>query len=897
MKATNQQPDRAYPPRWATKLLAWWGHPDTLEEVQGDLLELYDYWVSAVGKRRADWRYSLSALKLLRPLAKPKPSTDYSSPYFLSPAMIRSYFLIAWRNLNRNRAFSAINIIGLSIGLATCILISLFVLDELSYDRFNEKADRIVRVFFQGSMNGGKIREAHVMPPTAQTLKQEYPEVLEATRLRDGGAPIIAHGKQTFRETAVAFADSNFFEVFTLPFLKGDPKTALTQPNTMVITQAVAQKYFGNEDPIGKILTIKTSNTTCKVTGVIKQMPTNAHFHIDFFASMASVPDAKSPSWMTSSYFTYLVLPKGYDYKQLEAKLPHIVEKYMGPQLQQAFGMNLAQFRQKGNDVGLFLQPLTDIHLHSNFAFDLSPAGDIRYVYIFGAIALFMLLIACINFMNLSTAGASKRSKEVGIRKVMGSMKGALVNQFLTESILLTLLALVLAVGIVYLALPLFSDLSGKKLSLNLVVTPWLAPGLLVFGLVVGILAGSYPAFFLSSFKPVSVLKGGRAVLRTKLAQSGLSLRSTLVVIQFCISFILMVGTTVVYQQLKYIQNTKLGYDKDQVLVLQETWRLGKNENVLRDQLLRDARVANATVSGFLPAGPSGNNNFMVYADDNSSQFVKTLQYRVDENYITTLGMKMVAGRNFSRAFGTDSTGVILNETAAKALGWGTNALGHTITRPDNEGHKATYQVIGIVKDFHFRSLHERIAPLVMTLGGNSGFVIARVKTKDVAGLLASVEKQWTTFGVEAPLDYSFLDQNFTATYQSEQKIGRILGIFAGLTIFVACLGLFGLATFMAEQRTKEIGVRKVLGASVSNIVRLLSTDFLKPVLVAILLASPIAWYAMSQWLQDFEYKINLSWWMFALAGVLAIVIALLTVSFQSIKAALMNPVQSLRSE
>ena len=890
---------KPHPPRWAEKLLSLWGHPDTLEEVQGDLLELYDYWVNAQGKRRADWRYSLSAMKLLRPLAKSTYSKEYPQPFLISPAMIRNYFLIAWRNLKRNRAFSAINIVGLSMGLATCILISLFVFDELSYDRYNEKADRIVRVYFQGAMNGGKINEATVMPPTAQTLKRDYPEVLEATRLRDGGDPIIAYGNQTFKETAVAFVDSNFFQVFTLPFLKGDPKTALNQPNTMVITQAMAKKYFGNDDPIGKILTIKTGDATCKVTGVIDRIPTNSHFHIDFFASMASMPDSKSSSWMTSAYFTYLVLPKGYDYKQLEAKLPRVIEKYMGPQLQQTFGMNLAQFRQKGNDVGLFLQPLTDIHLHSNFAYDLSPAGDIRYVYIFGAIALFMLLIACINFMNLSTAGASKRSKEVGIRKVMGSVKSALVNQFLTESVLLTAIALGLAIGIVYIALPLFNDLSGKNLTLNFVATPWLLPSLLLLGFIVGILAGSYPAFFLSSFKPITVLKGSGSALRSKLGggSKGLSLRSTLVVIQFSISFILIVGTTVVYQQLKYIQNTKLGYDKDQVLVLQETWRLGKNETILRDQLLQDTRVANATVSGYLPAGPSNSNNFMVYPDDNTSQFFKTLQYEVDEHYVPTLGMKMVAGRNFSKDFGTDSTGIILNETAAKAFGWGAKALGHTITRPDNEGRKATYRVIGIVKDFHFRSLHERIGPLVMTLGKNSGLLIARVKTKNVAGLLTSLEKQWARFGVEAPLEYSFLDQNFNATYQAEQKIGRILGIFAGLTIFVACLGLFGLATFVAEQRTKEIGVRKVLGASVPGIITLLSTDFLKPVLVAILIASPIAWYAMRTWLQDFEYRIDLSWWMFASAGVLAITIALLTVSFQSIKAALMNPVKSLRSE
>ncbi|GAA4410573.1 ABC transporter permease [Nibrella viscosa] len=808
--------------------------------------------------------------------------------------MIRNYLKIAWRNLVRNRAFSAINIVGLAIGLATCLLIMLFVIDELSYDRYHAKADRIVRVIFKGSVNGGSMKEPSVMPPTAHTLMAEYPEVLEATRLRTAGAPIIAYADKTFKETAITFADSNFFQVFTLPFMKGDPKTALANPNTVVITKAVAKKYFGNDEPLGKVLTIKSGNAACTVTGVIDQVPANSHFHFDFFVSMASFPEAKSTSWMVSEFYTYLVLPEGYDYKKLEAKLPQVVDKYMGPQLQQAFGMSLAAFRKKGNNVGLYLQPLTNIHLHSDLAYDLEPSGDIRYVSIFGTVALFMLLIACINFMNLSTAGASKRSKEVGIRKVLGSVKTALVGQFLTESIVLTAIALVLAVGLVYTALPAFNALSGKTLSLSFTTSSWLLPGLLLFGLVVGVLAGSYPAFFLSSFKPVSVLKG-------RLSFSGrsrsTSLRSALVVFQFFISVSLIIGTTVVYRQLSYIQNRKLGYDKDQVLIVQETWRLGKNEAVFRQQLLADSRVVNATISGFLPAGPSYNNNFITYADNNSAQYVKALRYDVDDQYIPTLGMQMVAGRNFSPAFGTDSTGIILNETAVKAYGLGGNVLGHTITHPENDGRKSTYRVIGVVKDFHFRSLHERIAPLAMTLGNNNGLVIAKVKTKDVGSLLASIEEKWAGFAVDAPLEYSFLDKRFLNAYRAEQKMGSILGIFAGLTIFVACLGLFGLATFTAEQRTKEIGVRKVLGASVTGIVSMLSRDFLKPVLVAILLASPIAWYVMNRWLQDFAYKIDLEWWVFALAGVVAIVIALLTVSFQSIKAALMNPVRSLRTE
>ncbi|AUD03384.1 ABC transporter permease [Spirosoma pollinicola] len=811
--------------------------------------------------------------------------------------MLQNYIKIAWRNLVRNRAFSAINIVGLALGLATCLLIMLFVLDELSYDRFNEKADRIVRVIFRGTSAGGKMNEAHVMPPTAQTLKADYPEVEEATRIRQGGVPVVTVDNKTFRDASVAFVDSNFFQVFTLPLLEGrdagpNAKTALNRPNTAVITKAMASKYFGNQNPIGKMIAMKSWNATYQVTGVIDQVPVNSHFHFDLFLSMSSIPEAKASSWMTSEFFTYLVLPKGYDYTQLEAKLPQVVEKYMGPQLQQSMGMSLAQFRKKGNDIGLYLQPLTDIHLHSDFAYDLGTNGNIQYVYIFGSIALFMLIIACINFMNLSTAGAAKRAKEVGIRKVMGSVRSSLTSQFLVESLLLTALALALAVGLVYLALPAFNELADKALTLNFFTTFWLLPGLLLLGVLVGILAGSYPAFFLSSFKPIVVLKSAKFTG----SRQSIGLRSGLVVVQFSISIILTVGTTVVYQQLNYIRNKKLGYDKEQVLVLPETWLLGKNETVFREQVMQDSRVVNVSTSTYLPAGPSNNNNFFVYPETNTTQLVKTLRYYVDYAYMPTLGMQLAAGRNFSKTYGTDSLGVILNETAAKTLGW-SNAVGHTISHSDNQGHTSTFRVIGVVKDFHFKSLHEPISPLVMTLGQTGGTVIVKVKTKDLTGLLANLKKQWDQLAPEAPFTYSFLDDRFNNVYKSEQKIGQILGLFAGLTIFVACLGLFGLAMFTAEQRTKEIGVRKVLGASVASIVGLLSKDFLKLVLIAILLAVPVAWYVMDKWLQDFAYKIDLSWWVFAMAGVLAISIALLTVSFQSVKAALMNPVKSLRSE
>ncbi len=806
--------------------------------------------------------------------------------------MLKNYFKIGLRSLLRNKFFTAINIFGLTLGMTTCLLIMLYVQNEMSYDRFNKKADQIVRVVFRGSIQGQKMKEAMVMPPVAQTLKSEYPEVLEATRLRNYGNPRITYGDKTFKENAFAYVDSNFFEVFTLPFLKGNPKTALLEPNTIVISESVAKKYFGNEDPIGRILQFKDFNSSYKITGVMREMPVNSHFHFDLFASMASFPQSREFSWMTSEYYTYLVLPKGYDYKKLEAKLPADVEKYMGSQLQKAMGMTYTQFRQKGNELGLYLQPLKDIHLHSDLNLELGPVSDIRYVYIFSVVAIFMLLIACINFMNLSTAGASKRAREVGIRKVLGSLNGQLVRQFLLESLLLTFFAFLLSLILVFWTLPFLNKLSGKNLSFDLLSNPWLLPGLLLFALVTGLLAGSYPAFFLSSFKPVTVLKG-------KLASMGktVSLRSGLVVFQFFISIVLIIGTIIVHRQLSFIQNEKLGYNKDQVVIVQEAYWLGKNLEAFKQKLLQDPRVLSISSSGYLPAGNTYNNNFMIYDDNNSDQLVKTLRYDVDYNYIQTLGMEMAEGRNFSKSFGTDSTGIIINEETAKAFGWNKNALGHNLTRPDNDGTKVTYHVIGVVKNFHFKSFHEAISPLVMVLNNNNENLIVKTNTKDIAGLLNTMKKNWNDLKGEVPFSYTFLDDRFNNSYESEQKIGLILSVFAGVTIFVACLGLLGLATFTAEQRTKEIGIRKVLGASIANIVSLLSKDFIILVFIAFIIATPVAWYMMNKWLQDFAYKTNISACIFLLAAGLAIAITIITVSFRAIGAAVVNPVDSLRAE
>jgi putative ABC transport system permease protein len=803
--------------------------------------------------------------------------------------MLINYFKIAWRTIKKNKLFSAINILGLSIGIALCFMIMLYVQDELSYDRFNKNADRIARIIFNANINGGKISEAGVMAPVAATLKKDFPEVEDAARLLRAGAQKVTYGNKTFKDDELAIVDPSLFSIFTLPLIEGDAKTALLQPHSIIITRNTAEKYFGKEEAIGKTLGFNNNTDICKVTGVMENMPTNAHFHFDLFATTVGWEPAKSDSWMFGDFHTYLLLKPGTDLKDMESRFPAMVEKYMGPQIQQAMGLSLAQFRTKGNELGFVLQPLTAIHLHSITTTELEPGGSPTYVYIFGAIALFMLLVACINFINLSTASASSRAKEVGIRKVAGSGKFQLIRQFLSESILIAMLALMIGFVLVRLALPAFNNISGKHLLFD--EKPIVA--FILTGLLVGVIAGIYPAFYLSSFKPIAVLKG-----KLTPDANSFGLRRSLVVFQFFISVSLVIGTIVVYQQMKYIQHIKLGYEKEQIITIPNSWALGKNEQVYKQEMLKDPRIVHATVSWYKPAGPTNSNNALVYPEGHDNQAMKTVNYHVDDQYIPTLGMQIVAGRNFSKDFATDSLGMIINESATRAFGWNLmNTVGKKLVSVNSDkGTNISFHVIGVVRDFNFNSLHSPISPLLMTYQLEGGLIF-KINTTDVPGLLATMKKRWDAFNTGESFTYSFMDDLYNKTYSAEQKTGTILNIFSALTIFVASLGLFGLATYAAEQRKKEIGVRKVLGASVSQITQLLSKEFLKLVLIASLIAFPVAWWAMNKWLQSFAYRIDISWWIFVLAGFAALIVALLTVSFQAIKAAVANPVKSLRSE
>ncbi len=879
---------RHSPPKYFLRFFRWFCHPKLKDPIEGDLIELYDERVKELGKRKADLKFIGDVLLLFRPgIIKPTEGYQNLNNY----GMIKSYFTIAFRNLVKNKGMFAINVGGLALGVATCIIIMLFIVDELSFDRYNEKADRIVRVVLKGKMNGEVIKESSTPSPVAATLKSELPEVIDGTRIKAIWSSKITYKNNTYRNSKLAFVDPNFFEIFTLPLLQGDPRTALKEPNTIVITEEEAVKYFGNEDPMNKILDFNEEGEQYKVTGVMKKVPANSHFHFNLFASTAGVKDAKENDWMQSRYFSYVVLTEGANIKEFESKLPAIITKYMGPQIEQ-IGMTYEKFKANGNNIGLYVQPLTDIHLYSDCNNELEAKGDIKSVYIFGAVAVFMLLIACINFMNLSTAAASNRSKEVGVKKALGSLKNQLVQQFLTESFIATSAAMVVGVSLVMLVLPVFNYLSGKELEASFMLNPNVLMSLAALLISISLLAGSYPAFFLSSFSPITALKN-----KVRNGGGSKGIRSALVVFQFVISVCLIVAIIIVEQQMTFIQNKEVGYNKDRILVLRESHLLGKNEEAFRNQLLADPRVENVTMSAFIPAGPTDTNMNGVFPGEQKEALRRTIIYSIDPQYIPTMGMEIVAGRNFSEKFGNESENAIINETAIKIFGLKDNPIGQSLSMmTDNVGGQKRLTIVGVVKDFHFRSLHESIAPLMM-LNNPYGGLIVRVKPNETSSLLASLEEKWKAFKVEEPFSYAFLDELYNETYAAEQKMGSILKIFVLLTIFIACLGLFGLVTFTAEQRVKEIGIRKVLGASVAQIVSILTKDLITLVAISLLIAFPLGYYLMDQWLLDFAYRITIQWWIFAMAGGLALLIAFLTMSFTTIKSSLANPVSSLRSE
>ena len=807
--------------------------------------------------------------------------------------MLQNYFKVALRNLWKNKGFSAINIIGLASGIVICLLILLYVLDELSYDKFNTKANRIFRVNNEVRFGDNHFDLAVAPAMMGPTMVKEFPQVEQYTRIRWYGDFLVRKGSENIKEGKVAYADSTLFDVFTLPMLAGDPETALKDPHSLVITETIAKKYFNSLDVVGQNMIINDTGNY-KITGVIKDIPAQCHFQFDFFLPFIENADSRNPSWLNNNYNTYVLLRNASDVKKLEPELNKMMDRYVAPELKSAINLTIDEFKKSGGFVRASFTSLADIHLHSNKTGELWGNGSIQFVYIFSAIALFILLIACVNFMNLSTARSSNRAKEVGIRKVLGSFKKALIQQFLIESVLISFIALLIAVLIASLLLPYFNQLAGKAIAVNLLFRPNMICALLLLVLVVGLLAGSYPAFFLSAFQPIQVLKG-------KLA-AGFKrswLRSTLVVFQFAISIILIIGTIVIYNQLNYIQSRDIGFNRNQVIVINNTSALGEQATSFRNELLEINSVQNATSSGYLPVNFNRSNDAFFTSPTLDQKTAMSMQiWPVDENYLPTLEMKVLQGRNFSLQFPTDSSGIIINEAAAKFLAT-KELLNKKLYRITDLQKKQVevYHIVGVIKNFNFSSMRDVVTPLALLFGKDNGTICVRINTENTSNVIAQIKNKWQAIAPHQPFDYTFMDEQFNNLYKTEQRTGRLSITFSILAILIACLGLFGLVTYAAEQRTKEIGIRKVLGADVKNILAMLSKDFLKLIIIAAIIAFPIAGWVMSKWLQDFAYRVNIGWWIFGFAALLTIVIALLTISFQAIKAAIANPIKSLRTE
>jgi len=801
--------------------------------------------------------------------------------------MFKNYLKIAYRNIKKHMGYSLINVAGLAIGMACCILILLFVFDELSYDKFHKNHDRIIRVTRKWFNEDGvvNLHLGHVAPPIAPLLKNDFPEIIHAVRIIGIGGLLVGKDSAFYEETRFFFAEEDIFKVFTFDMIAGDPETALRDPFSVVITDEMAERYFGTEDPIGKSVTIQASSQKAdmKVTGVIKPLPHNSHFHPDFLGSFktyeAVVGDRELQSWSSNNYATYLLMPEDYDINRLKSQLDSFIDRNMSEGMSE---------RTK-----LELQPLTDIHLYSHLDSEIEANSDITYVYVFSIIAFFVLLIACVNFMNLATARSAGRAKEVGLRKVVGAQRTQLIRQFLSESIVTAVISLLIALGIVLLVLPKFNQFIGRDLSLNISENISLFFFLFFIAIFVGLISGIYPAVFLSAFKPVRVLKGN---LDT--GKKGLSFRTVLVVFQFAASIILIVCVSVVSGQLDYMQSRNLGFDEEHVVVLPSSPAIIFRLEGFKTRLLQNPNILSVSAAKRVPSGRLLDSAGARVLSGETSEPVnfRIAQLMVDYDYIPTFKMEMAAGRNFSREMGMDPTqAFIINETAARRIGWQSpeEAIGKGFGYGRRNG-----QIIGVVKDFHFESLHQEISPIVMFLSKTDLAQISiRIGPQNIPQTMAFLKDIWAELRPNYPFSYYFIDENFDQLYRSEENLQRIFSYFAFLSVLIGCLGLFGLASYSAERRTKEIGIRKVLGASTTGITFLLSKEFTKWVLLANVIAWPAAYLIMSRWLQNFAYRSGIGLGTFLLAGGIAWVIAFLTVSYQAVKASIADPIAALKYE
>ena len=810
--------------------------------------------------------------------------------------MFKNHIKIAWRSLKKQPFFTFLNTFGLAIGMAGGLLISLYIYDELSYDKMFADANRIYRIDTDIKFGGAEIKASEAAAPMAETMQRDFSQVEATTRFRDRGSLLLRKigTEANTKEQRVTFADSTFLDFFGIDLLVGDSNTALTQPNTLVLTKTAAEKHFGVKNALGQSMLLNNTDTYT-VTGVIEDLPNNSFLRDhSVFMAMSGYADSRGNNWGSTNYYTFIKLIPSVSALDFQEPLQSMFDKYMFPWAQEYFpGMTKEAFIASGNYLEYYTMPLTDIHLKSNRQSEMSANSSIQNVYILSFIGLFLIVLACVNFMNLSTAYSLKRAKEVGVRKTLGSNKAELVRQFLTESGLISFISLLVAFLITLVVLPFFNDLSGKSVAIPF-ANPFFWGLLLQFTVILALFSGSYPAFFMSQFKPVKTLKGGGQT-----SVGGGNIRNGLVIFQFAISVFLIVSTLVVFQQLDFIQSKDLGFTKNQIVLIDDIFAVGDQVQSFKDEVLAMGEVESATVSYFFPTPSSrSNSSFFKESSRNQEDAIQMQAWSVDHDYLSTLDIELVAGRDFNKEFPTDSTAMIINEATLKVLGVNAqDALGMRISQDIDLETPQFFKIIGVAKNFHYESLRENIGSLALFLNPSSGMMAVKLKAGNFTNSLSAIEEVWNNFAPGQPFDYRFMDDSFNTTYESEQRLSKIFIIFTILSIFIACLGLFGLAAFNAQKRTKEIGVRKVMGATVGQISYRLTVDFLKLVGVAIFISLPIGWYVMNKWLEDFSYRIEIGWWVFVLAAFLGVVVAILTVSYQSIKAAIVNPVKSLRSE
>ena len=876
------------PPKWAIRFFQWYCNDHLSEAVLGDLLHLYDRRVNLQGKRKADILFIWNVLQFIQPFALRKKT---SSSHLNSLTMYKNYFTIAWRSMSAQKMYTFIKVGGFALGLATCIVIALFIRHELSYDQHYQNVNNIYRVYNQmDGPDGGKWTA--FPPPFTPLLKSNFPEIELVARLipynwYNAGNNLVRKDDQlenTFEE-GFAYADPELLEILEIPMVYGNQSSALRQPNTIVLSRKKASKYFPGEDPTGKIFVLNDDrNQSFTVGGVMEDFKPTSHLQFDFFITLSGKEfwQGEQTNWCCWNYNPYIKLRAGTNAAELESKMLSLKKVYIDYLIKEK--------NQSVDEVKKYhsfrLQPVKDIHLYSAGIDDIIPHGDIRYIWMFGGIAIFILALACINFVNLSTAKSANRAKEVGLRKVVGSYRSSLVQQFLSESILYSFVSFLLALAILAIGLPYFNQLAGK-----VITVPWgewwFFPILIGSALFVGLVAGLYPSFYLSAFKPIDVLKG--SVAR---GMKNSRLRSAMVVFQFTTSIVLIIGTFIIYKQMNFILTTKIGYDKEQVIMVHGINTLDKQQQTFKNELLSLADVENVTLTQYLPVEGTKRDMNQFWRDGKSQEEKShgAQVWYVDEDYISTMMMKLVAGRNFKKDLASDSTAIIINQAMANAFGF-KDPVGERVM------NWRTWNIIGVVEDFHFENMKGEIEPLCFMRGEWGNIATIKIKTDKMDQAIQSITATWKKFMPHQAIRYTFLDESYARMYDDVRRMGNIFASFAILAIIVACLGLFALSAFMVEQRNKEISIRLVLGASLQNIFRLLTDQFIKLVLISFVLSVPLSWYIMQKWLEDYEYKIKIGWEVFAVSGVISVMIALLTVSYQSIRAALASPASNLRSE